>query len=56
VIRDATGSIVVGAEVKVTHVTLEALRSEQHPSWRKIHTEALDIIDRRIAVPKKRNR
>jgi hypothetical protein len=33
-------------------VTREALRSEQRPSWRKIHTEALEIIARRIAALK----
>jgi hypothetical protein len=36
-------------------VTLEALRAEQRPSWRKIHTEALEIIERQIAGLKKRN-
>ena len=36
-------------------VTLEALRSEQRPPWRKIYTEALELIERRIAGMKKGN-
>jgi hypothetical protein len=30
-------------------VTREVLQAEQHPAWRKIHAQSLQIIERRIA-------